>query len=234
MSPKKKHYKKKEIKEDPLVTYFYEAKEFWLKYQKQILIGLSALVVVIVVVILFQNKAEKNRKEASAKLAAIVENYNLFDFNKALYGDSLHAKDGFLKLIEDYGSTTPGEIAKLFAGNSFYALTKYDDAKKYYNDCGLSFPLFSAASIAGQAACFEATGATEDAAQFYEIAEKEGKYNPNNAEYLLKAAINYIDAGKYDRAEELLNKIKNEYKKSKVAREVPRYLGRIEAKRSLG
>ena len=52
MSAKKKHYAKKEIKEDPLVNYFFEAKELWQKYQKQILIGLSALVVLIVVVIL--------------------------------------------------------------------------------------------------------------------------------------------------------------------------------------
>jgi TolA-binding protein len=234
MSAKKKHYAKKEIKEDPLVNYFFEAREFWQKYQKQILIGVSALVVLVVVVILFQNKAEKNRREASAKLAAIVENYNLFDFNKALYGDSLHAKDGLIKIVEEYGSTTPGEIAKLFAGNSFYALTKYDEANKYYGDCGLSAPLFSAASDAGQAACYEAQGATDDAAQFYEIAEKEGKYNPNNAEYLLKAAINYIDAGKYERAEEMLNKIKSDYPKAKIAREVDRYFGKIAAKKALG
>ncbi len=234
MSAKKKHYTKKEIKEDPLVTYFYEAREFWQKFQKQILIGISALVVLVVVIILFKNKAETNRREASAKLAAIVESYNLFDFDKALYGDSLHAKDGFIKLVEEYGSTTPGEIAKLFAGNSFYALTKYDEANKYYGDCALSIPLFSAASVAGQAACYEAQGANSDAAQFFEIAEKEGKYNPNNAEYLLKAAINYIEAGKYGRAEDLLNKIKSDYSKSKIAREVDRYLGRITVKRILG
>ncbi len=234
MSAKKKHYTKKEIKEDPLVTYFYEVREFWEKYQKQILIGVSALVVLVVVIILFKNKAENNRRAASAKLAAVVENYNLFDFNKALYGDSLHAKDGFIKIVEDYGSTEPGEIAKLFAGNSFYALTKYDEANKYYGDCGLSYPLFSAASVAGQAACYEAKGASADAAQFYEIAEKESKYNPNNAEYLLKSAINYIDAGKYDRAEELLMKLKSEYSKEKPAREADRYLGKIAAMKVLG
>ncbi len=234
MAAKKKHYKKKEIKEDPLVTYFFEAKEFWLKYQKQILIGVSAVVVLAVVIILLHNKAETSRREASAKLATIVENYNLFDFNKALNGDSLHGKVGFVQLIDEYGSTTPGEIAKLFAGNSYYALTKYDKALNYYSDCGISYPLFSAASIAGQAACYEAQQNPSDAAKFYEIAEKEGKYNPNNAEYLLKAAINYIDAGKYDRAEEILNKIKTDYRKSKVAREVDRYLGKIVAKKILG
>ena len=234
MAQKKKKITKKEIKEDKLVTYFFETREFLEKYQKQLLIGTAALIVIIVAGVLIHNKSVENEKTASSELTAIVTNYANFNWQTALNGDSLQAKPGLTKIADEYGSTTPGEIAKLLAGNAYYALDKIDLANKYYTDYSGSLSLFDAASVAGQSACFEANKNYEQAGDFYQIASKKDKYNPMNAEYLMRAAYNYITVGKYKIAEELLNKVQQDYPRVKAARDVERYRGLIEAKKIEG
>ncbi len=234
MAQKKKKITKKEIKEDKLVTYFFETREFIQKYQKQLLIGAAALIVIVVAGILIHNKSVENEKTASIELAQIVGNYANFNYQKALYGDTLQAKPGLMKIADEYGSTTPGEIAKLLAGNSFYALGKIDLANQYYTDYSGSLSLFDAASVAGQSACFEAKSNLQQAGDFYLLASKKDKFNPLNAEYLMRAALNYIKVGKYDSAEKLLNKVQQDYSREKVARDVERYRGLIEAKKVEG
>ncbi len=234
MPQKKKKITKKEMKEDKLVTYFFETKEIFEKYQKQILIGTATLIVIIVAAVLMHNKSVENEHKASVELSAIVSNYAMFDYQKALEGDSLQAKPGLIKIVEEYGSTIPGEISKLLAGNSYYALSKIDLARKYYEDYSGSLSLFDAASIAGQSACFEAKKDFEQAGNFYQLAEKSDRFNPLNAEYLVRAAADYIELGKYDLAKELLNKVQKDYSKYKAAREVERLRGLIIARKVEG
>ncbi len=234
MAQKKKKITKKEIKEDKLVTYFFETREFLEKYQKQLLIGAAALIVIIVAGILIHNKSVENERTASSELSAIVVSYANFNWQTALNGDSLQAKPGLLKIADEYGSTTPGEIAKLLAGNAYYGLDEIDLANKYYSDYGGSLNLFDAASVAGQSACFEANKNYGQAAEFYQLATKKDRYNPLNAEYMMRAAYNYILIGKYGVAEELLNKVQRDYPRERAARDVERYRGLIEAKRIEG
>ncbi len=234
MAQKKKKITKKEMKEDKLVTYFFETREFLEKYQKQLLIGAAALIVIVVAGILIHNKSVENEKTASVELSAIVSAYANFNYQTALNGDSLQAKPGLINIAQEYGSTTPGEIAKLLAGNSYYALDKIDLANNYYSDYSGSLSLFDAASVAGQSGCFEAKKNYEQAADFFRLASKKDKYNPLNAEYLMRAAYNYILIGKYNIAEDLLNKVQQDYSREKAARDVERYRGLIEAKRIEG
>ncbi|MDZ7765324.1 MAG: hypothetical protein U5K00_13000 [Melioribacteraceae bacterium] len=85
-----------------------------------------------------------------------------------------------------------------------------------------------AASLAGIGACYEAKGDNEQAADYYEDAAFIYENNPQNSEYLLNAAINYIHSDAYGNAEDLLNTLKEKYENSSQAREADKYLAIVQ------
>jgi TolA-binding protein len=231
MSDNKKPVHAIEPKGDNILNSILKLKELIIKNQKMVFIGIIVAIALVVVAILMNNRAIANKKIASEKLTAIMESYSNFNFNKALNGDSLQGKDGFVKIVDEYGSTNSGNIAKLLVGNSYYSLSNFDKANEYYEDFSGSSKMFKAASIAGQAAVYEAKKDFAKAADYYLIASKEDEFNPTNSELLLKASNNFIKIGELEKAEEILNTLKKDYPKTKSAREVERYFGKISVKK---
>ena len=62
------------------------------------------------------------------------------------------------------------------------------------------------------------------AADLYKEASSVTDINPQNPDYMLDAAVNYIEAGDKEESKVLLNKIKDDYKTSNAYKEVDKYL----------
>lgn len=228
MLERKKKITKKEMKEDTLVTVYYTVKNFILEYQGKLLIGVAAVALVVVAGILFANKSMNDNKKAAGLLAKVIPLYESTAFKEAVDGQPSSNTIGLKKIVSDYGNSENGETAKIYLGNAYLMLGKFDDAYKVFDDYSGSNPLFKATALAGRAGILEMRKEFERAADLYNEAAKISKINPANAEYLLRAGIIKLNSGKKEEAKINFEMIKKDYKNSTAFSEVDKYLIQIE------
>lgn len=227
MIGKKKKLTKKELQEDKLVTSFYKSQEFFEEHKQKIVIAVSAVAVIILAITWYFNKRAEDNMYAAEKLSQIIKSYEQGQFQKAIDGEPGTQLVGLKNLVENYGSTEQGELAKIYLANSYYSLGNYEEALRYFSEYSGSSRLHQSTAYAGIAACYENKSDYENAAEYYEMASKTYDLQSQTADFLLNASINYLKIGDNDQAKTLLEKIKNEYSSSAAAREVEKYLSQI-------
>ena len=227
MLAKKKKLSKKKIKEDKLVTTFYEAKIFYEENQTKILAALGTLAIIIVAIVLYINKVESNNEIASIELSRVIPGYNSGMYQEAIDGKPGTKVLGLRKIADEYGGSEQGELARIYLANSYYFTGQLDNALDEYDAYSGSDDVMISSALAGKASVYEAKSDYESAAEFYSQAANISKYNPSNPEYLLIAGINYLKVKNFDKAKVSLEKIKKEYQTSLASREVDRYLAQI-------
>jgi len=220
---KRKKLSKKQIKEDKLITSYYNAVKFYDENQSKILMGLGAVAVLVIAIVFFSNKSIEDNKNAAESLALVLDKFNNKEYEEAIEGVPGTNVVGFKSIAENYGGTEQGEIAKIFLADCYSYLGKYDEALKYYEDYSGNNNLYKATAKAGEALCYAAKGDNLKAAQLFEKAADVDENNIHTAEYLLRAGINYTKAGDSAKAKELFETIKTEYSTSTAARDVARY-----------
>ena len=203
------------------------AQDFWGKYSKPIMIGLTAIVVLVGGYFAYNNfvKAPEEIKANDAIWKA-QEYYKIDSFNLALNGDA--SSQGFLKVISKFGGTKAGNLAKFYAGSCYLQLGDYNKAVKYLKD-------FSTDSKEVQ---LRATGLLGDAyAELGKKAEAVDQYQKagtmienddfNSPEYLFRAGYLSETMNKNKEAIEFYKKIKEKYPNSQRAYDIDKYLGRL-------
>lgn len=224
MLAKKKKLTKREIKEDKLVTTYYKAYNYFNENKNRIGIYAGAFIALILLIYFYINYRSENNKEAGKHLAKVLTLYDSGSYLEAIEGRQGTDVIGLKKIVEEYGSSENGETAKIFLANSYVMLGNVEDAFKYYKDYGGNNDLFKATALAGEAGYFAYKKDYEKAADLYLKAARVSKQNILNPDYMLKAAINYIEAGKKEEAKDLLEMIRKDYQTSTAFREVDKYL----------
>jgi Flp pilus assembly protein TadD len=224
MIGKKKKITKKELQEDKLVSSFYQTQEFVNENKQTLIISLGALAFVIVAIAWYVNKIDSDNKLAATQVSQIISSYDQGQFQKAIDGEPGTQLSGLKSIVEEYGSTDQGEVAKIYLANSYYSLGDYSSALEYYEDYSGQSKLHQATAFAGIAACYEQTGNYNEAANLYKKAATIIKLESQSSDYLLNAGINYIKAGEKLDAKIVLELLKKDYKTSTAAREVDKYL----------
>lgn len=224
LKPRKK-ISKKELKHDKLVTWYFEVNDYITRNQKTILtIGISLIAVVLIVLFLFIKPQKENEELASTALGNITGFYDYRQYQIAMDGIPERNVIGLKKIVEDYGNTEAGEIAKIYLGNCYFLLKDFDNALKCYEDFGGSEKIFKVSAIAGKAAVLEAKKQYQEAAAEFEKAADKASDELQTPENLVNAARNYSAAGNKQKAVELIEKIKTEYPLSTVARDYDKYI----------
>ncbi|MGD0036658.1 MAG: hypothetical protein ABSC53_05120, partial [Bacteroidota bacterium] len=137
LKPQKK-ISRREIKEDKLVTKYFEARQ-WIDANTKILsyvgIGLAALVVIG---FLWSKSRVDSNEKATLMLAKLTPYYDEGRYDLAINGVPQEGTQGLQAIVDEHGSTQAGEIAKLYLANSCFALKNYDKALSTYNDISVS------------------------------------------------------------------------------------------------
>ena len=227
MLAKKKKLSKKEIKEDKLVTTFYEAKSYYEKNQTMIFAVTGAIIVIIFAVLFFTNKTKENDLLASVELSRVVNTYNAGLYQQAIDGKEGTQEIGLLKIVDEYGGTEQGELARIYLANAYFYTQQYEKAMEEYDNYSGSDNLMISAALAGIASCYEVKNDFANAAKYFSKAADVSKFVPSNPDYLLNAGINLIKIENYKEAKVVLNKIKNEYTTAPASRQVDRYLAQL-------
>ena len=153
--------------------------------------------------------------------------YDQAQYQLAIDGQPGTELTGLKSIVDEYGSTEQGEIAKIYLANSLYNTGKVDEALDVYESYSGDIPLHKATALAGVAACLISLSKNLEAAENYEKAAFVNKFNPLNADYLLKAGIQYKKAGKDNEAKEMFEMIKRDYTASNASREADKFLSSI-------
>jgi predicted negative regulator of RcsB-dependent stress response len=207
LKPRKK-ITKKQLKEDKLVTFYFQASEWLEKYSKYLLLGIAAIALVVAGVAYYGFSQTKAEKSASVDLARATRTLEALDYKSAI--SQLSA------IVDSYGSTTSGKLARLHLANAFFQTKEYANAEKSYRKFISGFSgdeHFRAAAQGGVAACLEqekkyaeAAEAYLDAAESYDSVLAPG--------FLVSAGRCYSLAGNDAKAKELYNRVVQDYPKA--------------------
>ncbi|WP_430811787.1 MULTISPECIES: tetratricopeptide repeat protein [unclassified Carboxylicivirga] len=164
-------------------------------------------------------------QEAQKTIFFAQQYFEKDSFNLALNGDGQNA--GFLEVVEDYGSTTAGNLAAYYAGVSYLHLGDYEAAVRYLKDFSSSEEMVAATAAGALGDAYAELGQNDKAiAQYKEAASFDNGLTAPT--YLMKLGVMYEAKGDYKAAVDAYNTIKEQYSTSAEARQVDKYLTRAE------
>ncbi len=178
-----KKLRKKEIKQDALVTFYFRVQKWYTQYHRQAKIGLGIVIALCVIAVLMTRSKKEAESKAAGKIG-IAETYYLM-------GDYARVIQEMEPIVKTYSGTRSAGIAAYYLANAYYAQNRYAEAEKYFRmvvDRYAKIPLFSASSLAGLEEIAERKGDFASAAKLYEKAGR--KYATLlTAPFYLKEAI---------------------------------------------
>ena len=206
--------------------------QFFLKYRKQILIAVAAILLIVAGCLAYKTfVAEPRENKASTAMAKAQEMFAERDFQKALNGDKTN--EGFLSVIENYGGTDAANLAKGYAGLCYAQMGKWQEAVKYLEDFSpKSDAIISPAIVAALGNAYANTGKVDEAISTLKEAasmadsRSESVNNTTSPTYLLQAARLLESQKKTDEALKIYKQIKENYVNSAVAQDIDKYIER--------
>lgn len=209
--------------EDKLIAFYYKSQEYYEANKNKVYIIVTSVVVVIALIFFYFNYKSKNNETAGIELSKIKGVYLNGLFQQAIYGDSLGISKGLQYIVDNYGSSENGEMAKIMLANCYYNLRDFNNAERYYKDYSGSNEIYKAASYAGIASVYEAKNDFPNAANYYIKASKQSKLVTNNDEYVFYAIKNYSLANDNENLKKTIKEFKKDYSKSKYLAQLNRY-----------
>jgi|WetSurMetagenome_2_1015567.scaffolds.fasta_scaffold94573_1 tetratricopeptide (TPR) repeat protein len=209
--------------EDKLMAFYYKSQEYYENNKNRVYIIATIVVAIVALIFFYFNYKTRNNETAGIEISKIKNVYSNGSFQQAINGDSLGISRGLQYIVDNYGSSENGELAKVMLANSYYALRDFDKAEKYYKDYSGSNDIYKAASNAGIAAVYEAKNDYQNAAKYYMKASSQSKLVTNNDEYLFYAIKNYSLANDTENLKKTVKELKKEYPKSKYIQQLNRY-----------
>lgn len=185
------------------------------------------LLVAIAGIFLFRYWQDAQDKEAQSELFQAVYYFESDSLNLALNGDGNNL--GFVDIIEDYGMTPAGNLAKYYAGACYLKDGSYNQAIGNLESFSTGDPLVQARAYALIGDAHMELGEFDDAAGNY---SKAANYETNeffSPDYFKKASVAYEQLGEYGDAAAQLEKIVSMYPTSTAATDAKKYLARLQA-----
>lgn len=191
-----------------------------------------ALLVVAAAIMGYRSLITLPRAEKAAEMIAQAQSRfeaQTPDFELALAGDANGA--GFLDVIEKYGSTPSGNLAKHYAGICYLRTGDLENAAKYLaafsSVKGIPGAIINAQNLGLQGDVAVEQQDYARAVKFYEKAVKAADNNMTAPMYLRKAGLAEQAAGNAAKAAALFEQILSEYPASMDAREAEKLLGTV-------
>jgi tetratricopeptide (TPR) repeat protein len=138
-----------------------------------------------------------------------------------------NAYEGFLSIIDNYGSTKAGNLAKYYAGVSYLNLGKFDDAINYLEDYSAGDEVTASMKAGGLGDAYSEKGDKEKALSFYSKAA-EIDNDLIKPYYLNKLALFSHQEGKKDEAIKHLKELIEKYPDSPEGRSAEQLIARIQ------
>jgi len=197
------------------------------KYQKQILIAVGSIILVVLLVMSFKNfYLDKREIAAQNEISKSQAAFAADSFRIALEGKGVESL-GFKEIASEYGITSTGKLASAYAGICYFKLGQYEEAVKYLSKYSGSDNYFSVSVIGLIGDCYVNLNDNSKAIGYFEKAA--GKDNAVlSPVYLKKAGLIYESQNEAEKAEKVYTQIKEKYPKSAEASDIEKYIARVQ------
>lgn len=204
------------------------AEEWILKNQKAILVVIGVVLVAVLAYMAYMRYVqEPNELKAANELAYPKSYFEQAQANTvatdSLYTLALEGADGkfgFLGVIEEYGSTKAGNLAKYYAGISYLKMGDLKKAIEYFDGFSSDDLMLDAEAKANIGDAFADNNQLDEAFEYYEKAANDKPNNFTTPIYLNKAAEAAYNIGKYNKSVDLFTRLKNEYPQSEFSKDI--------------
>lgn len=204
-----------------------KTEQFIEQNKKRLSIITSVVIGLVVVVFLYNNKwlpAKSSEAHSDMYMAQIY--FEQDSFNLALNGDGQFL--GFLDLADEYSSVKEGKLANYYAGVCYMNLGEYENAIDYLENFSSNDLLLSTLALGLIGDSYMQLNDQENALSYYEDATSSNQNNFTTPLYLFKQAMIHEENENYKQALNIYQTIKEEYKDSRQANNISKYISRVE------
>lgn len=204
----------------------------WLEDNQNLVFGvLAAVIIGVAGYFIYQNLVIAPRQQdAVDRMFAAQQKFEQDSFQVALVNPGGIDNLGFLDIIDQYGATPAGNLARYYAGISYLNLGDFDAAKVYLSE-------FDAAGDVTPIMKYGALGDVESELGNFDAAIKQYRSAVSQAEdndllaayYLKKLGMLYENQQQPKEALETYSRIKQEYPNAPASVGIDKYIARTEA-----
>ena len=171
---------------------------------------------------------QKPLEAKAADAMYVAEKYFANDSSElVLNGDG--ASKGMLYIIEQFDGTKAANLAKYYAGMSYFRLKNYNKAIEYLKDFSSDAKQVQAVAYGSIGDAYSELKKNEEAIEFY---KKAGTHFPEDeaisSEYLFRAGYFLELNGKNEEAIEIYKQIKQNYPKTEKGFNIDKYINRLQ------
>lgn len=225
-----KRLSKEELETDPLIENYNRLANYYNDNKSQILSIAAAIIIIIGGFFGYQYYSSAQENQAQ-ELLSIAENYyNQGDFENALYGNDFELTYGFDQIADEFSGTNAGNLANYYAAVSSFELGDTENALNYINEFDVPEGILGVGPLVFHAKVYLANENYEAAAQKFVEAANWVENDVTTPSNLYQAAEAYYKAENYDRADELVTRIIEDYPQSGQLAQSQRLKGMIAAK----
>ena len=220
--------KRQELRKDAATTVFVKAQEFFYDNRTLIYSIAVGVVVVILAIVGYAFLQGQRGVQAQEELGGIILVYERGDYRAAL--DGADTALGLLTIIDEYGGSEAGNMARFYAADALFRLGEYDQALEFFQDFDGGDDIVGASALAGEAAIYEIK---EDDARAGDLFRRAALLVANELRspgYLMSAGRAYEKAGQYEDARDAYLLIQDRYPNSAATQGLDFFLGRVNVK----
>lgn len=206
-----------------------KSEQFIENNSKKIIYGIVALAIIIGAVLgIKHGYMEPQEKKAAAAMFKGELYFDRDSFALALNGNGADY-EGFEAIIDQYGNTDAGNLAKAYAGICYYNMGEPEKALDLLKSFKGKDNMVSPAITGKIGDCYVEMGNTQEGISYFEKAAKEADNDVVSPIYLKKAGLAYESLQQYDKAVQAYTTIKDKYYTSMEASDIDKYITRASA-----
>ena len=195
--------------------------------QRSLMTIVGAIVAIVALFSAYQNfYIAPMEEEAQAEMYMAELYFQKDSFNLAINGDGQYL--GFLDVADDYSSTNVGQLANYYAGLCYLYTADFDNAIEYLGDFSSDDIVLSSLALGCMGDAYMELGDVDAALDAYASAVSNSSNDFTAPRYIMKQALIHDANGDTDRALNLYKSIKNDYKTSREANGIEKYIAKVE------
>ncbi len=222
-----KRLSKEQLETDPLLTSYYLFNSFLKRNLTAVIVASIAALVIIGGGIFYYFHAQAQEQEAQELFVYAEQAFQQGEYEIALWGDDDMLRTGFIDIINNYGRTNAGNMARYYAAVSEAELGSYVEALAYIERFDPPEGILGVGPISFHAVVLANLGEYSRAADIFVKAAEWDINESTTPQNLFNAAQAAMEADELARASQLVARILNEYEDSQVADQAKRLEGML-------
>ncbi len=222
-----KRLTKEQLETDPLLTSYYLFTSFLKRNLTTVIAGSIAVLIIIGGGIFYFFYAQAQEQEAQELLVYTEHAFQQGEYEIALWGDDDMLRTGLIDIINNYGRTNAGNLARYYAAISEAELGSYGEALAYIERFDPPDGILGVGPISFHAVVLANLGEYSRAADIFVKAAEWDINESTTPQNLFNAAQAAMEADELSRATQLVNRILSEYEDSQIADQAKRLEGML-------